>query len=339
MVALPLGDPKRESLRSQLLDSSYVRFRTYQEISKPMMLGGFLSLTPQVGLGYSQYGAVDGPEDGLGRTHLHAGVESSLKFSKDLGGYQNHAWGLDGMRHIFQPYAGWSLVSTDDFEPGDPGVDRLTPTTRPRPLDPVRFTAVDELQSWNVLRFGARNRLLTKRDGQSFEWLYLETYFDAFIEDPEGQRDYSNLYNNVRWQPVPWMNIDLETQFPIAAGGSGFSELNTNMRFLPSDRFEFSFDYRWLNGHPILPDSTLVSIRTYTRLTGNWGIGTRHSMELDDGTLESQQYTLHRDLGNWVAGMGVTARDNRLEQEYGLVFSLTLKDFPSVSLPFELDAQ
>jgi hypothetical protein len=111
------------------------------------------------------------------------------------------------------------------------------------------------------------------------------------------------------------------------------------MRFLPSDRFEFSFDYRWLNGHPVLPDSTLVSFRSYTRLTENWGIGTRHSMELDDGTLESQQYSLHRDLGNWVAGMGVTARDNRLEQEYGLVFSLTLKDFPSVSLPFELDAQ
>ena len=339
MVALPLGDPKRESLRTQLLDPSYVRFRTYQEISKPMLLGEFLSLTPQAGLGYSQYGAVDGPEDGLGRTHLHAGVESSVKFSKDFGGCQNHAWGLDGMRHILQPYAGWSLVSTDDFEPGDPGVDRLTPTTQPRPLDPVRFTAVDELQSWNVLRFGARNRLLTKRDGQSFEWLYLETYFDAFIEDPEGQRDYSNLYNNARWQPVPWMNVDLETQFPIAAGGSGFSELNTRMRFLPSDRFEFSFDYRWLNGHPVLPDSTLVSFRSYTRLTENWGIGTRHSMELDDGTLESQQYSLHRDLGNWVAGMGVTARDNRLEQEYGLVFSLTLKDFPSVSLPFELDAQ
>ncbi len=339
MVALPVGDPKRESIRSQLLDSSYARFRTYQEVSMPMMLGGFLSLTPQAGLGYSQYGAVDGPEDGLGRTHLHAGVESSVKFSKDLGDYRNHALGLDGMRHILQPYAGWSWVSTDDFEPGDPGVDRLTPTTRPRPLDPVRFTAVDQLQSWNVLRFGARNRLLTKRDGQSFEWLYLETYFDAFIEDPEAQRDYSNLYNNARWQPVPWLNLDLETQFPIAAGGSGFSELNTRMRFLPSDRFEFSFDYRWLNGHPVLPDSTLVSFRSYTRLTENWGVGTRHSMELDDGTLESQQYTLHRDLGNWVAGMGVTARDNRLEQEYGLVFSLTLKDFPSVSLPFELDAE
>ena len=60
---------------------------------------------------------------------------------------------------------------------------------------------------------------------------------------------------------------------------------------------------------------------------------------MTDGTLEAQQYTFHRDLGNWVAGMGVSMRDNRLDEEYGLVLSLTLKDFPSVSLPFEIDAE
>jgi hypothetical protein len=39
-----------------------------------------------------------------------------------------------------------------------------------------------------------------------------------------------------------------------------------------------------------------------------------------------------------VAGVGISSRDNRLEKEYGIVFSLTLKDFPSVSLPFTIDA-
>ena len=37
--------------------------------------------------------------------------------------------------------------------------------------------------------------------------------------------------------------------------------------------------------------------------------------------------------------MGVTLVDNRIQTEYGAVFSLTLKDFPSVSLPFEISAQ
>jgi LPS-assembly protein len=321
------------------VDSSYARFHTYQELSLPMMLGGFFSLTPQAGLGYSTYGAVDGPEDNLDRTQLHVGAEASVKFSKDLGGYRDSRWGLDGLMHVLQPYSSWSYISTNDFEPGYPGVDRLTPTTRPRPLDPLRFTAVDELNSWNVMRFGARNRLLSKRDGQSFEWLYLDTYMDAFIEDPEGQRNFSNLYNDVRWQPLPWLGVDFETQFPIADGGSGFSEFNTRLHFLPTDSFGFSFGYRMLDGHPVLIDSSRFDLESYTRLTENWGVGMRHVLELDDGTLELQQYTVHRDLGNWVAGVGVSFRDNRLEEEYGMVFSLTLKDFPTVSLPFEIDGQ
>jgi hypothetical protein len=93
------------------------------------------------------------------------------------------------------------------------------------------------------------------------------------------------------------------------------------------------------DGHPVLLDSSRIDLRTYIRLSENWGFGTRHELELDDSTLEEQIYSVHRDLGNWVAGMGISSRDNRFEQEYGLVFSLTLKDFPSVSLPFELDAQ
>jgi LPS-assembly protein len=330
---------KRDALRTQLLDANYGRFNTYQELSLPMLFGGGLSFTPEVGLGYSRYLAADGPLGDSDRTQLHVGVESSLKFSKDLGPYQNPDWGIDGLLHVFQPYANWSLISANNVDLGDPMVDRLTPSTRPRPLDPMRFTATDEMQNWNVLRFGARNRLLTKRDNQSFEWLYLDTYMDAFIDDPEGQRTFSNLYNDIRWQPLPWMGVDLETQFPIAAGGSGFNEFSSLVRFMPTDNFEFSLGYRWLSGHPVLTDSNRFVFQTYSRLSANWGIGTRHILELDDGTLETQQYTIHRDLGNWVAGMGVTSRDNRLQQEYGLMFSLTLKDFPSVSLPLNLDAQ
>ncbi len=339
ILALPLNDPKREAIATQLLDSSYARFNTYQELSMPLTLAGFFNLTPEAGLGYTHYGAVDGPVESSNRTSIYTGVEASVKFSKEFGGYRNHALGLDGLKHIFQPYAHWSVVSTNDFEPDGPLVDRLTPTTRPRPLDPTRFTAVDEMQSWNVLRLGTRNHLLTQRDNQSFEWLYLDTYIDAFIEDPEGQRNYSNLYNDVRWQPLPWLGLDLEAQFPIVSGGSGFNGYASILRFVPTDSFEFSLGYRMLNGHPVLVDSNRFDIQTYTRLNEYWGVGSRHTVELDDNTLELEQYTIFRDLGNWVAGMGLSRRDNRLANEYGVVFSLTLKDFPSVSLPLEMDGQ
>ncbi len=339
IVALPLNDPRRKEIRDQLLESNYARFNTFQEFTMPFTVGNFLNFAPRAGLGYTSYSSVQGPVGSLDRTTLHAGLESSVKFSKDYDEYRNRAWGLDGLKHVIQPYVDWSIVSTDDYENGDPFVDRLTPTTRPRLLDPSRFTAVDDMQSWNIVRMGMRNRLLTKRDHQSHEWLFMDTYIDAFVNDPEGQRNYSNLYNDVRWQPVPWMSVDLATQFPVVSGGSGFNEYNGLVRFVPTDNFEFSFGYRNLSGHPVLIDSNALDFETYTRLSENWGVGTHHIMEFDDGTLELEQYTIHRDLGNWVAGIGLSHRDNRVEQEYGVIFSLTLKDFPSVSLPFEIDGQ
>lgn len=339
LLALPVGDPKREDIRTQLADSSYARFNTYQELSMPMTFGNFLNVTPQAGLGYTRYAAANWELDDMDRTTLHMGAETSVKFSKELGAYQNRRLGLDGLKHVLQPYAAWSFVSTDDFDLNNPNVDRLTPTTRPRPLDPVRFSAIDDMQSWNVVRMGARNRLLTKRDNQAFEWLFLDTYIDGFIEDPEEQRDFSNLYNDLTWQPVPWMGVNITTQFPIVVGGSGFNEFTSNLRFMPSPDFIFSLGYRQLNSHPLLTDSNQVTFESYTSLSSRWGFGTNHLYEMDDGTLTYQQYTLNRDLGSWVAGLGVTVVDNRIQTEYGLVFSLALKGFSSVALPFGIDGQ
>jgi LPS-assembly protein len=339
LVALPPGDPRRDEIRTQLLDSSYARFNIYQELTMPMTFGEFFHVTPVAGVGYTRYDAENWEIANTDRTYLHAGVEASTKFSKDFDGTRSTRWGLDGLRHIVQPYAAWSIVSTDNISIDDPKVDRLTPTTRPRPLDPVRFNAVDELQSWNVLRLGTRNRLLTRRDGGAHEWLFMDTYIDGFIEDPEEQRDLSNLYNEIRWQPLPWLSAGLETQFPIVNSGSGFNEYNTSLRFMPTPNFEFTVNYLILNGNPVLDDSNQLYFRSYMRLNERWGFGMLDIVELDDGTLQQQQYTVHRDFGNWVAGLGLTLVDNRLQTDYGVVFSLTLKDFPAATLPFELSAE
>jgi LPS-assembly protein len=339
LLSLPVNDPKREALRTQLLDSSYTRFNIYQELSAPLTFKNAFYVTPIAGVGYTRYDNANWTIANADRTYFHAGTEFSTKFSKDFGGNQSHEWGLDGLKHILQPYANWSFVATDNYAIEDPQVDRLTPTTRPRPLDPVRFNALDELQSWNVVRMGARNRWLTKRDGQAMEWLYLETYCDAFIQDPEGQRDFSNLYNELRWQPLPWLSGGVEVQFPIISDGSGFNEYNTNLRFMPTSNFEFTFNYMVLTGHPILNDSNQIYLQSYLRLNDYWGFGTLSVIELDDGTLQEQRYSIHRDLGNWVAGLGLTAVDNRLQTEYGILFSLTLKDFPAASLPFEISGE
>lgn len=335
------GDPRAEAVRAQLLDTGFTRLHTFHDFSLPLDLPDGFAFTPHVGGGYTRYDSVEGPVNSFDRSLAYIGAEASVKFSKDLGGYQNHDWGLDGLLHVIQPYANWSLMSADELDDTHPRIDRLTFTTRPRPLSPTRYTAIDDFADWNTLRLGTRNRLITKRDGQSYEWLFVDTYIDAYLENQSQNIDsnFSNLYNDVRWNPLPWMTASFETQFPLLDGGSGFTEFATSLEFQVTENFEFSLGYRHLDNHPVLVDSNRVDLRTYTRLAENWGIGTRHMLEMDDGTLELQQYTLHRDLGNWVAGVGITHRDNRLKEEFGIMFSLTLRDLPSASLPFTLDAQ
>ncbi len=333
------GDPSAASLRAQLLDTGFNRLHTNHTFSLPLAYRDWFTFTPQAGAAYTNYSSVQGPADSDSRLMYYGGAEAAVKFSKDYGNRWNSLLGLDGLLHQIQPYANWSVLAADELDQDYPKIDRLTFTTRPRSLDPARYTAIDEFNSWNILRLGVRNQMITRRDGQSHEWLFLDTYMDQYLDDPEGNRSWSNLYNDVRWQPLPWLGIDLESQVPVVAGGSGFTELSTRARFQPYQDMEIGIGYRHLNNHPVLLDSERIDLSTYLRLSENWGIGSHHIFEMADGTLEVQQYTLHRDFGNWVAGVGLTQRDNRLEEEYGIVFSLSLKDFSQVSLPFSIDAE
>ncbi len=337
--SLPPGSRASRAIRAQLLDTGFQRFHSNHSFSRPFRHSDWLTVTPQMGMAYTHYSGVQGPAETDTRLLFHGGGEAAVKFTKNYGGYQNRTLGMNGLLHVIQPYSRWSVVSADEVDSNFPKIDRLTFTTRPASLDPSRYTAIDDFESWNILRLGARNHLITKRDSQSHDWLFVDTYIDRYFVDPELNRNWSNLYNDLRWQPLPWLGVDVETQFPITNDTEGFSELNSRVRFMPQENVQLAVGYRHLNDHPVLLDSDRVELDTYTRLNESWGIGTRHVFEMDDSRLEVQQYTVHRDFGNWVGAIGVTARDNRFENEYGLVLSLTLKNFPAASLPFRIDAE
>ncbi|MGE9270076.1 MAG: LPS-assembly protein LptD [Verrucomicrobiales bacterium] len=338
--ALPAGSPAIPSLLTQLLNPGYSRFHTYQELSMQTKPGGWLNFTPEIGAGYSRYDAVNGPYSELSRAIFYAGAEASMKFSRDYGRFRSRQWGLDGLLHVFQPYSRFSYIDTEDLDSLFPVVDRENFTTRPRTLAPNRFTAIDDFRDWNIIRLGMRNRLITRRDQQSYEWLYIDTYMDGYFEDPdELDRRFSNLYNDVTWTPLDWLSLSLETQFPVFDNGSGFSEVSTRLRYMPHENIEIALGHRYLDNHPVVEDSNQIDLSTYFRLNDKWGIGTTHVWELDDNVMEVQQYTLHRDFNHFVGALGFTARDNRLDEEYGVVLSISLKEFPSASLPLSLDAQ
>lgn len=323
-----------------LAPRGYGRFDTYHEVLYPGSLGeGALSIIPKAGVGYSNYSSIDGPGiDSFDRTIAHAGVDTSMKFSKSYGDLYNRALGIDGMIHVFQPYVNYSFVSTDEIGNNFTPIDRLTPTTQLRPIDLPMFTATDGINDWQIARVGTYNRFLTRRNGGTHNWLTLNSYFDHYIDDPEFDRNFSNLFNQITWSPLPWLSARVDSQLPVFGEDLEFTENSSSLYLMPNDWFQFSVGYFYLSDHPFFRDSNLMSFSTYTRLSDDWGFSTVHRFEADDNTLEIQQYQIHKDLSSWTASVGAIVRDNRRgEEEFGVLLSLTLKAFPKITVPIDLE--
>ena len=334
---LAAADPLRDEIDDLIDRREFLRFHTWHEISRTFRPFNGVTITPRAGVGYTRYWQEGEDDNEFGRKLLFAGLDSSLKFVKQYPNIVNKKWGVDGLQHVIQPYANLSVLSTDDVNSSFRGIDRLTPTTRLRSIDVGSFAAVDELNDWSVARVGVYNELLTRRDGGTHAWLTSNTYFNYFADDPEENRTFSNLYNDIYWNPLPWVSASLETQFPILGGGSGFTEVAPGVRFMPNENWEVSVNYRLLNGHPILEDSSRVDARVYTRINESWGIDVYQQWELDDNTLEEQQYRIYRDFDSWIASLGILRRDNRERSEFSVLLGFTLKEFPSVNLPLTID--
>ncbi|MGJ8694728.1 MAG: LPS-assembly protein LptD [Verrucomicrobiaceae bacterium] len=334
---LPLLHPDRARIANLLDDRGFARFHSYHEWSRPSKIG-HLTITPKVGGGYTSYGSVEGPGNSTDRSHLFAGVDFSTKLTKAYPDWIDEDWGLDGALHVLEPYATLSVLSTNELDPSFDRIDRLTATTRPQLLGVGRFTAIDDLANWSIMRLGMRNRIMTHRNEGNHDWLTVDTYFNTFFQDPEFNRDFSNLYNEIRWHPLPWFALELDTQVPLF-NRSNFTEVATTATVMPNDRLEVSVRHRLLKDHPILRDSNRMELEFYARLNEYWGIGTRHRWEVEDSTLELQQYNIYYDFDSWVGSVGLFQRENRIDNEYGIMFSFALKEFPSMSLPIRVGAE
>jgi len=270
------------------------------------------------------------------RAVLNAGVEASFKVSRVWEDAQNRSLGLDGLRHIIQPFANYSWVSSSNSNPASIlQFDRYQASTQLRPIDFPQFTSVDSIDSWSILRLGVRNRIQTRRDDFTVSWLGVETYIDVNFDNPFDKTQYSNLFNNFSFSPVPWATFGITSQVPVFE--KGFTEFNTSLLIQPMSNLQISFAHRYLNNNPFFGNSSLYVLGGYYRIDDNWGIGISEQYEGTTGVLEQQRYSIYRDLTSWVASVGAIIRDNGGVKEYGLLLTFTLKALPKFSFDLNFD--
>ncbi len=270
------------------------------------------------------------------RAVVNAGVESSFKISREWEEAQNRSLGLDGLRHIVQPFTDFSWVSSSNSNPASIlQFDRFQPTTQLLPIDFPQFTAIDSIDSWTVWRLGVRNRLQTRRDDSTINWMDLETYLDVNFDNPFDKTQYSNLFNKLSFTPVPWASLGISSQVPFFE--KGFTEVNTNVSIQPVANLQINFAHRYLNQNPFFENSSLYVLSGYYRINDNWGVGIQEQYEGTSGVLEQQRYSVYRDLTSWVASVGAIIRDNGGVKEYGVLLTFTLKALPKLSFDLNFD--
>ena len=341
------------------------RFDTFHQLTFPNTYFGWLSIMPRVGYRGTYYGKTwdlgstvfvppSNPlvpdfilpppttvnpikfDGDTFRSVFDTGAEASFKISRKWEDVQSRGFGLDGLMHVIQPFTDFSYVKEDGPDPlSILQFDRFEPSTQLRAIDFPQFTPTDSIASWTVWRVGVRNRLETRRDDTTMTWFELDTFFDVNFENPYDRTNYSNFFNNIRFTPLPWVSLSINSQVP--AFSKGFTEVNTIASVQPLANLQLSVGHRYLNDNPFFVNSSLFVVGGYYRINDNWGVGAQEQYEATTSTLEEQRYSIYRDLSSWVASLGGVIRDNNGVKQYGLLFTVTLKAFPKFGFDLNFD--
>ena len=274
--------------KSEFENYSTVRIDTFHQLLYPNTYFGWLSIVPRVGFRETYYDQTRDlgktiftpsgnplvpdfllPDPTLAmplerggdklRTVFNTGAEASFKISRTWEDAESRALGLDGLLHVIQPFTNFSYVWNNGVDPAAIlQFDRFEPATQLRPIDFPQFTSVDSIDSWTIWRAGVRNRLETRRDDLTVTWLELDTFFDVNFDNPYDRTPYSNFFNRLRFTPLPWASLSIDSQLP--AFDKGFTEVNTSVSVQPIANLQLSAGHRYLNGNPFFPNSSLYVV-------------------------------------------------------------------------------
>ena len=184
------------------------------------------------------------------------------------------------------------------------------PSTQLRPIDFPQFTSIDSIDNWTIWRLGVRNRLQTRRDDRPSPGSNSRPISTSISTIPYDRTPYSNLFNKLRFTPVPWASLVIDSQVP--AFDKGFTEVNTN-------RASFSRSRICSSTRPSLPERQSVlprqqPVQSSAAITGSTTTGasaSRSNTKRTPALLEQQRYSVYRDLTSWVASFGAVMREQR----------------------------
>lgn len=362
-----LPDLKLTGLRQQIGESplfyegessfAYLRFRpgllggtnyggiradTYHQITLPKTYFGWLNVAPRVGGRMTYYGEPDNNhtiQEDHTRTVFNTGLEMNFKASRTWQAARSKAFDIEGLRHIVEPGINYVYVPDPSQRPNQlPQYDFEFLTPRLLPIDFPDYNSIDSIDSRNVIRWSLRNRLQTRRAGETVEVVHWSVYTDWRLRPQAGQTTFPELYSDLDLDPTQWMTLTSQVRYDI--NHELWREANHRITLHPGDRWAWTVGHRYLrtDSQTYGPGNNLLFNSIALRWNENWGLRGTQQFEARDGVLEEQTYMVYRDLRSWTAAFGVRLRDNRQGvDDWAIVLTFQLKAFPRFKLNQDSD--
>jgi len=314
-----------------------LRADTFHQLTVPITLFGWLNLTPRVGGRFSYYGETDGPgatNNALSRAVFNTGVEFSFKASRIWPAVQCRLFDLDGLRHIVEPSVNYVFVPAPSRRPHElPQFDNERPSLWLLPVEFPDYNSLDSIDSQNVLRFGLRNRIQTKRLGRVVDFLDWQLYTDWRLQPQHGQKTFSDIYSDFSLHPRAWLTAESFTRFDVNNGRLRLAFHTITLR--PNDTWSWSLGHYYLQSdNSVTPTSLGQGNNLFTsmilyRPTENWSFTLEHRFDLRTGNMEEQDYTVYRDFRSWTGAVTFRVRDNQGgPQDYTMAVTFSFKAHP-----------
>jgi LPS-assembly protein len=313
------------------------RADTFQQITLPETLFGWLNVVPRAGGRYTYYsdaqgaGATTTNED---RWVFNTGVELSFKASKVWSTARNHFWEVDGLRHIVEPSVNYAYVPRPNVLPGQlPQFDyEFTNSLQLPPLDFPDYNSIDSIDSQNTIRLRLGNRLQTKRAGEIDNLLNWDVYTDWRLRPRTNQTTFSDVFSALELKPWSWLRLGSELRYDVDQ--ERFNLAQHRLTFTPNNAWSWTVGQYYLRSGPLFgAGSDLLTSTMFYRLNENWGMRFQHNYDAKSGTMQEQAYTLYRDLRSWTVALTFRALDSTTTgHDYGVAFTFSLKSFPRFKL-------
>lgn len=363
-----LPDVKLSGLRQQIGETplyyesesslAYLRFRSgldnlpeyaamradsFHQILWPQTYFGWLNFVPRVGGRFTQYGDTTG--DGVtfedrSRFVFNTGAETSFKASRVWAGAENKFFEVDGLRHIIEPSMNYVFVPEPNYRPSElPQFDNEIPSLRLLPIDFPDYNAIDAIDTQNVIRFGLRNKLQTKREKGVENVVNWAVYSDWRLNPQGEQSTFSDIYSDLDLRPRSWLTLNSQVRFDLHT--EQWNAAYHTLTIAPNDTWSMKLGHMYFRGGPEFgPDSDNNTIFSslYYKFNENWGARVSHHFEARDGVLEEQYYTLYRDFRSWTGALTLRLRDNRNgASDFAVAFTFNLKAYPRFRLGQDRD--